>query len=135
MSNPKSGAAIYRCFDKCDRLLYVGTSSNLAQRLRDHQSTKNWFQWIATIKVEHYPTRKEAVMAEHKAIVREHPEWNWNKPWSDWHPGPLNTKEALKAHVEELEARAAACPHCSQAASQVESEPASQADADTLDAA
>jgi hypothetical protein len=99
----------------------------LTARLKYNHPTAVLRRWQAFIEPE---PRADDGSVEPKPTLRDSV-----RNLSEDVDGKAREIDALKAHIEELEARAAACPHCSQAASQVESEPASQADADTLDAA
>ena len=68
-------AVVYRFMDAAGRLLYVGCSGNLGQRLASHGG-KPWFPEVATIAVEHYATRTAALWAEAHAIATESPVHN-----------------------------------------------------------
>ncbi len=64
--------ALYRHFDAEGRLLYVGVSKNAAARFSQH-ADKPWFDEIANMTVERFPTRAEAEAAERAAIRAESP--------------------------------------------------------------
>lgn len=68
--------AVYRHFDADNRLLYVGMAANPARRLSEHNSRSGWAALVATITVEWFDTRDEAVAAERAAIKRERPQHN-----------------------------------------------------------
>ena len=68
--------SLYRHFDREDRLLYVGVSMSFLHRQVAHRRTKAWFDQIAKITVEHFPSRTEALAAERKAIKSEGPMYN-----------------------------------------------------------
>jgi predicted GIY-YIG superfamily endonuclease len=67
--------AVYRMFSATGRLLYVGVSSNLTSRLASH-ADKRWFPLVATIRLQWFPTRDAAEVAEKEAIRIERPEIN-----------------------------------------------------------
>lgn len=66
---------VYRFFDSEDKLLYVGISYHLENRLDSHRFGKPWDR-ISRIQIERFPTREEAAAAEREAILSEAPEWN-----------------------------------------------------------
>jgi len=102
---------LYRHFDKDGLLLYVGISLSAIERLRSHRRYAVWYRDIATIAVERFPTRWEALLAERVAIEDEKP--LHNSP--DW-PGKWFTTEQLdgfraKRELERFcESRAALAP-------------------------
>lgn len=67
---------LYRHFDRAGNLLYVGVSITTMVRLNQHRCNSRWFKHIATITVEHFPTRKQAFDAERIAIREEKPLYN-----------------------------------------------------------
>lgn len=67
---------LYRHFDKEGRLLYVGISLSVMQRLASHRQYAAWFKHLASTTYEDYPTRKEALAAEKLAIKAEKPLYN-----------------------------------------------------------
>jgi hypothetical protein len=67
---------LYRHFDACDRLLYVGISADAWKRLQQHFSRSPWGKDIARMTVEDHPTRGAAVDAEAAAILSEQPPFN-----------------------------------------------------------
>jgi hypothetical protein len=68
--------ALYRHWDKDDRLMYVGISLSVFKRLSDHQRTSDWASRIVRVTIEQFPTREDALDAERTAIQFEHPECN-----------------------------------------------------------
>ena len=72
MSRPTS---LYRFFDQNHQLLYVGITYRIEPRFSQHRQEKPWDQ-IATVTVEHHPTRDRALEAERAAIQSENPKWN-----------------------------------------------------------
>lgn len=71
---------LYRHFDKDGALLYVGISLNAVQRLAQHRDASHWFADIASVKVEWFADRKEALAAERAAITAENPQHNLYRP-------------------------------------------------------
>jgi len=70
------GACVYRFFDGRGSLLYVGVTTCLPRRLREHASSKPWWSKVVRVDVEHFPTLAEAQAAETKAIKTEGPLYN-----------------------------------------------------------
>lgn len=66
---------LYRFFDSKDKLLYVGMSYHLENRLDSHRFGKPW-DHISRIQIQRFPTREEAAAAEREAILSEAPAWN-----------------------------------------------------------
>jgi hypothetical protein len=70
--------AVYRCYDREGRLLYVGASCLGLIRFHQHHTEKGWWPGVARIQVEHYASRAEALSAERAAIKSEAPAMNVN---------------------------------------------------------
>lgn len=64
---------VYRCYDTSGRLLYVGYSADIAERLRQHRRSSPWFSGVDRITVKVFRTRVEASNAEMDAIRTEWP--------------------------------------------------------------
>lgn len=64
---------LYRHFNKNGELLYVGISLNSINRLSQHKKNAHWFNDIARIELEQFPTRESALEAEKQAIINEKP--------------------------------------------------------------
>jgi predicted GIY-YIG superfamily endonuclease len=71
--------SLYRHFEKDGTLLYVGISLNHVVRLSQHKAASSWFEKIATVTIEQFETRAEALQAETKAVVNEKPLHNIQK--------------------------------------------------------
>lgn len=71
-----SPTTLYRFFDADDRLLYVGISLSVVERLRAHRSDKHWFPDLARATFENFDSRREAAAAELAAIKAEKPIYN-----------------------------------------------------------
>ncbi len=68
--------ALYRMRDSGGRLLYVGISKRLPERLTEHRKSKPWWSQVARIDIEHFADVSDAIAAEAKAIRSERPLWN-----------------------------------------------------------
>lgn len=95
--------ALYRHFAKDGALLYVGISMSWPKRTKSHARDSRWFDQIASVKVEHFPTREAALEAERTAIKAEKPKYNvvhnrgpettadldpkWSSSWLDGREG------------------------------------------------
>lgn len=64
---------LYRHFDKDDNLLYVGLSFGAIARLQQHKALSHWFEDIAKITIEKFPSRAKASKEERIAIIEEMP--------------------------------------------------------------
>lgn len=85
---------LYRHFDSNKKLLYVGISLNSVARLAQHRDAAHWFEDIATVTIETFSTREEALAAERNAIINENPVCN------------INHKRTIKQIEEEEKLRA-----------------------------
>ena len=66
-------ATLYRLFNADGDLLYIGISANVMARFRTHAGEKHWWHEVASMRVEHHQSRKEASAAEVAAIKAEKP--------------------------------------------------------------
>lgn len=101
-TKPESITSLYRHFDANRNLLYVGISLNAIARLEQHRQSR-WSGRIATVEIEYFQTRDEAIEAERKAIQIEQPKWNITharKPeWPAVDMQPLRIDEVGKPDV------------------------------------
>lgn len=67
---------LYRHFDSNNELLYVGISLSALVRLGQHKEHSHWYHSIVRVEIEQFPSRKEALLAETKAIENENPKHN-----------------------------------------------------------
>jgi hypothetical protein len=67
---------LYRHFDKDGVLLYVGISLSAIKRLGEHKDCSHWFNSIARVDIQQFPTRQAALAAERIAISTEMPKHN-----------------------------------------------------------
>jgi hypothetical protein len=65
--------ALYRHFDAEGTLLYVGISLRPMTRTKEHVTLSGWAEQIANVRIEYFPTRKEAMEAEARAVQDENP--------------------------------------------------------------
>lgn len=78
---------LYRHFAADGELLYVGISFHALTRLRSHMQASDWSREIASVRIETFPSRSEALAAEAKAILEERPRYNRSgAPPSEWAP-------------------------------------------------
>ncbi|MFE1515735.1 GIY-YIG nuclease family protein [[Kitasatospora] papulosa] len=75
--NPPA-TAVYRFFDSADQLLYVGITSRLSIRWKEHARdyTFTWWPKVRSSSVTWYPDRSRAASAEREAIRTENPQFN-----------------------------------------------------------
>lgn len=66
-------AAVYRHYDADQVLIYVGCSVAPIARLCEHQDGSPWGRTTATVTIEWWPTKAEALAAEAAAIQTEKP--------------------------------------------------------------
>lgn len=77
---PSLAATTYRMYDIDGTLLYVGSSSHIMQRLRDHEySNAHWVD-VARIDIEHHANLAAAIRSERNAYQTEVPAWNKVEP-------------------------------------------------------
>lgn len=68
---------LYRHFDEQGTLLYVGISNDAIYRLKQHAGDKKcWVDDIASMTIERFATRSDAMIAEKNAIKNELPKYN-----------------------------------------------------------
>lgn len=84
---------VYRCFDEDGRLLYVGCTTNLRNRLEQHRASSWWSPTVAKVTSKVFPDGESGRAAERAAIRDEIPRWNKASKWAgrskwtrdDWH--------------------------------------------------
>ena len=91
--------SVYRYYDSNGILLYVGITSRGATRNREHNSTKEWWQFVASQDVEHHPTRASAEARERDLIKSRQPPFNkaHNPHWQDLRTGYTRLRATTKA--------------------------------------
>lgn len=84
----KGRPALYRVFDRSGRLIYVGQSINLPQRVSEHRSQSWWWKPLTKkLRVKLHPTVEAAKAAEKVAIQEERPVFN-SMGYGDWRDRP-----------------------------------------------
>lgn len=74
-ANGETPTELYRHFDSNGCLLYVGISLSTLKRTYEHKKSPWWLQ-VASISIERFSSRKEALAAEREAIRLEKPRHN-----------------------------------------------------------
>ncbi|MGR6968998.1 GIY-YIG nuclease family protein [Streptomyces cynarae] len=78
---------LYRLYDVFGRLLYVGITSNLARRWKEHRRDHQfWWYQVAERRLEWFPTRDRAWRAERQAVRAELPLHN-GEAWGQFGNG------------------------------------------------
>lgn len=67
---------VYWFYDVDGRLLYIGATSVGLTRWLNHSAFQPWWPLVATARVEHFPSRSEALAAERAAIRLDQPAHN-----------------------------------------------------------
>jgi predicted GIY-YIG superfamily endonuclease len=67
---------VYRCYAEDGRLLYVGITWQALHRQSEHRVASDWSWEVATIQVEHLPTRADALERERELIQTLRPPHN-----------------------------------------------------------
>ena len=73
--------SVYRAYDKDKQLLYVGITQQGPGRFTQHASTSEWWDDVFVLRVEHYPTRRQALVREAYLIATYSPQFNRTGPW------------------------------------------------------
>jgi hypothetical protein len=68
--------AVYRLYNHCGALLYVGISHNPKERFQQHAKDKAWWTYVEHWVVRWHPDRAAALAAEAQAIIEESPAFN-----------------------------------------------------------
>lgn len=76
ISSGESRTALYRFYDACENVLYIGITNDPWRRWRDHVQAKPWYPQVKHQAVTWYETEAEARWAETVAIRTEHPQFN-----------------------------------------------------------
>lgn len=67
---------VYRFYDMAVRVIYIGSTDTFAARQQRHERSSEWWPDVASIRLEHFPTYDEALVAERRAIRAERPVHN-----------------------------------------------------------
>lgn len=89
-------AVVYRAFSPDGRLLYVGLSTSVGQRLVAHQQDKDWWCDVASVTLTHFETRGQAAEAEVAAIRDENPVHNVVRQGTPPDPRALDERRARR---------------------------------------
>lgn len=90
-----TGPCVYRVYDADDRLIYVGATINLEQRMAHHR-TQSWWHGIAyRVSDEPHETIASALASERVAIANERPAFNLKRALG-WKRNPYTLTEADK---------------------------------------
>jgi predicted GIY-YIG superfamily endonuclease len=79
---------LYRMFNRDGVLLYVGITNNPKGRFRTHGELKSWWSEVATITLQHLPSRLHLEAAESDAIKNEGPLYNIARTAGAYVPRP-----------------------------------------------
>lgn len=85
---------LYRHRDARGQLLYVGVALDPLRRQQWHKNHSAWFDRIARIDIEQFPSREAVLDAEALAIARENPIFNQVRP---------DTRKRIKAMQHALD--------------------------------
>jgi len=64
---------VYRFFDVAGKLLYIGRTIRLQDRMNDHLNHAVWFEKVTRIELARFKTFEAMCAAERRAIAQEHP--------------------------------------------------------------
>jgi len=64
---------LYRLFDDEDRLLYVGVTEHLEQRVAHHRRRQSWGDRIARVQLDHFTPEDFPFTVEQQVILAERP--------------------------------------------------------------
>lgn len=67
---------VYRFFDKNDKLLWVGCSSDVKRRIEEHKRIRPWMHETVRVTTEPYETYEDGRSAEARAVEAEKPKYN-----------------------------------------------------------
>lgn len=76
MTLPGKPTTLYRHYDRCGCLLYIGIAQDTRARGYQHKAESWWHKWSVRVEETPYPTRPDALAAEREAIQAEHPVFN-----------------------------------------------------------
>lgn len=75
---------LYRLYDVDGRLIYIGSTSHMPDRIGKHRHQVWWLPLVAKMRVEIHPTIAAARQAEREAIIAEKPAYNIKHTGSSW---------------------------------------------------
>lgn len=94
---PDRRTAVYRLYDRDERLLYAGITYDLEERWSKHARTKTWWSQVRHRTAVWHQTRLSAAIEEHCAIRYENPMYNLARQHDD--RLGLEVTDASGAHV------------------------------------
>ena len=71
-----SSYVLYRAFDANEKLLYVGQSTSVIGRLKEHIKSSEWSGFVDNITLQRFTNERQLFRAEMKAIKEEKPMYN-----------------------------------------------------------
>ena len=71
-----SSYVLYRAFDANEKLLYVGQSTSVMGRLKEHIKSSEWSGFVNNITFQRFANERQLFRAELKAIQEEKPMYN-----------------------------------------------------------
>lgn len=88
------GPVVYRFYDDADRLIYVGSTSNLSKRQIHHRCCMAWWADVARVEYDVHADIAEARDAEREQIAElrpvhnrlHNPDWEWSYDRQAWVP-------------------------------------------------
>lgn len=75
---------LYRLYDDTGRLIYIGSTSQMPDRMSGHRHLVWWLPLVAKMRVELHPTIAAARQAEREAIIAEKPAYNIKHTGTSW---------------------------------------------------
>lgn len=75
-TNRTTATSLYRYYDVAGVLIYVGITRTGIIRNRQHNDDKEWWQWVASQQVDHFPSADAAHAKEVELIQRYRPPFN-----------------------------------------------------------
>lgn len=84
---------VYVCFDADRKPLYVGCTTNVKRRMKEHRAYMPWPQQVALMCVTEFETRDEALEAERERISSLRPTNN-----SRHNPASKSLRQAVLDH-------------------------------------
>ena len=69
-------AFVYKCYDADNKLLYVGYSKSVLNRITQHQYGANWFDRVARIEAVAFESAEDAKLEERRCAENDNPEIN-----------------------------------------------------------
>ncbi|MFJ9553194.1 hypothetical protein ACIRPH_05230 [Nocardiopsis sp. NPDC101807] len=74
--DPSAITKLYTAHDRDGRLLYLGISDKMSDRLQSHIERSSWMEFAANISIDEFPTRRAAGQAERERVKAGKPLFN-----------------------------------------------------------